>query len=101
MGNKRNTGHFFLFSLEWKNDQIKRTVVINGYEEGGLKMPHFKSFCCALKMSWTNKLEDPLNFSPWKTLLLSSIQQWEGDNILYLNKKWFGSTGSQVKSILE
>jgi hypothetical protein len=42
-------------------------------------------------MSWINKLLDPLNiyFSPWKTLLLSSIQRWGwgGDNILYLNKK--------------
>ena len=26
-------------------------------------------------------------FSPWKTLLLSSIQRWGGDTILYLNKK--------------
>ena len=61
--------------------------MINRYEEGGIKMPHIKSFCCALKMSWINKLLDSLNFSPWKTLLLSSLQRWGGDNILYLNKK--------------
>ena len=50
-------------------------------------MPHIKSFCYALQMSWINKLLDPLHFSPWKTLLLSSIQRWAEDNILYLNKK--------------
>ena len=75
-----------LYNFLWngKNDKIKCTVMINGYEEGGLKMQHIKSFCCALKMSLINK---PLNFSPWKTLLLSSIQRLGGDNILYLNKK--------------
>ena len=51
-------------------------------------MLHIKSVCCALKMSWINKLLEPLNFSPWKTLLFRSIQRWGGDdNILYLNKK--------------
>ena len=58
-------------------------------------MLHIKSVCCALKMSWINKLLVPLNFSPWKTLLISSIQRWGGDNILYLNKRvwmyWQGS----------
>jgi hypothetical protein len=78
---------FYNFLWNGKNDKIKRTVMINRYEEGGLKIPHIKSFCCALKMSWINKLLDPLNFSPWKTLLFSSIQRWGGDNILYLNKK--------------
>ena len=35
MGNKRNTEHFF-YNLLWngKNDKNKRTVMINGYEEG-------------------------------------------------------------------
>jgi len=69
---------FYKFLWNGKKDKIKRTVMINGYEEGGLKMPHIKSLCCALKMTWINKLLDPLNFSPWKTLLLSSIQRWGG-----------------------
>jgi hypothetical protein len=61
LGNNRNTGHFF-YNFLWngKNAKIKGTVMINGYEEGGLKMPHIKSFCCTLKMSWINKLLDPL-----------------------------------------
>ena len=61
MGNKRNTGHFF-YNFLWnrKNAKIKGTAMINGYEEGGLKMPHIKYFCCTLKMSWINKLLDPL-----------------------------------------
>jgi hypothetical protein len=58
MGNKRNTGHLYNFLWNGKKDKIKCTVMINGYEEGGLKMQHIKSFCCALKMSLINK---PLN----------------------------------------
>jgi hypothetical protein len=34
-----------------KKDKIKRSVIINEYEEGGLKMPHIQSFYKALKMS--------------------------------------------------
>jgi hypothetical protein len=59
---------FYNFLWNGKNDKIKRTVMINGYEEGGLKMPHIKSFYCTLKMSWINKLLDPLIFSTLEDL---------------------------------
>lgn len=61
--------------------------MINGYEEGGLKMLHIASFWCALKRYLINKLLDPLNFPSWKTLLCSSMQRCGGDDILYINKK--------------
>jgi hypothetical protein len=62
--------------------------MIIGYEKGDLKVLYIKSFCCALEMFGINKLLDPLSCSPWKTLLLSSVQRWGGDNILYLNDKY-------------
>jgi hypothetical protein len=42
---------------------------MNTYEEGGLKLPHIESYCYALKMSWIQKLLDPMNHSQWKLLL--------------------------------
>ena len=55
-----------LFVWDEKPDKIKRNVIINNYEEGGLKLPHIESFCKALKMSWLHKLLDPMNMSPWR-----------------------------------
>ena len=39
---------FYEFLWEGKPDKIKRNVIINNYEEGGLKLPHIESFCKAL-----------------------------------------------------
>ena len=69
-----------------KQDKIKRYVIINEYEEGGLKSPHIQSFNKALKMSWLHKLLDTFNHSPRKLRLLGDMQKWGGSNILYLNK---------------
>jgi hypothetical protein len=38
-------------------------------------------------MSWLYKLLDPMNMSPWKILLLSYIEKFGGDKILYLKKE--------------
>ena len=40
-----------------------------------------------MKMTWLHKLLDPLDVSPWKTLLLETLQKFGGDNILYLNNE--------------
>jgi hypothetical protein len=48
---------FYKFLWDGKPDKIKRNVIINNYEEGGLKLPHIESFCKVLKMSWLYKLE--------------------------------------------
>jgi hypothetical protein len=42
---------FYKFLWNGKKDKIKRSVIINEYEEGGLKMPNIQSFYKALKMS--------------------------------------------------
>jgi hypothetical protein len=72
------------YLINCKKDN-KRYVIINEYEEGGLKMPHIQSFNKALKMSWLHKLLDTFNHSPWKLLLLGYIQKWGGSSILYLS----------------
>jgi hypothetical protein len=77
-------------------DKIKRSVIINEYEEGGLKMPNIQSFYKALKMSWLHKLPDLFNHSPWKVLLLGYIQKWGGSNILYLSKEGLEKIAEKV-----
>ena len=72
-----------LFNFLWagKPDKIKRNVIIGLYEHGGLKMPHVQSFIYSLKMTWINKLLDPLNISPWKTLMIDKYNKFGADNI--------------------
>jgi hypothetical protein len=62
--------------LEWKKDKVKREILTNSYENGGLKMIDIKLFCQALKMTWIKKYIDPLNVSPWNTLLVDSLEKW-------------------------
>ena len=38
-------------------------------------------------MSWINKILDPLNFSPWKTLFLDQYTKFGGDKIWLMNLK--------------
>jgi hypothetical protein len=68
---------FFRFLWNNKRDKIKRKVIMNNYEEGGLKLPHIESYCYALKMSWIQKLLNPMNHSQWKlpVLLLDKIEK--------------------------
>ena len=91
---------FFSFLWNGKPDKVKRKVMIGPYENGGLKMPHILSFCQALKMTWINKLVDPLNVSAWKTLFIDLYNKFGADKLwmmppdgiikisAHLNKFW-------------
>ena len=49
---------FYKFLWDGKPDKIKRNVIINNYEEGGLKLPHIECFCKVLKcLGFTNFYE--------------------------------------------
>jgi hypothetical protein len=48
---------------------------MNNYEEGGLKLPHSESYCYALKMSWIQKLLNPMNHSHFHAWVLT---KWVG-----------------------
>ena len=87
---------FYKFLWDGKPDKIKRNVIINNYEEGGLKLAHIESFCKALNMSWLHKLLDQMNMSPWKILLLSYIEKYGGDKILYLKKEGLASISEKL-----
>jgi hypothetical protein len=59
-------------------------------------MTNNESFYKALKMSWLHILLHPFNHSPWKVLLLGSIQKWGGSNILYLSKEGLDKIAEKV-----
>ena len=68
------------FNLIWneKIDKVKREILINDYDEGGLKVPDIFSYCKALKTSWIKRYNDPFNFSDWKTLFTDKIETMGG-----------------------
>ena len=47
-------------------------------------------------MSWLHKLLEPNNMSPWKILLLSYIEKYGGDKILYLRKEGLASISEKL-----
>ena len=48
-----------IYNFLWhKTDRIKRNVLINNYEDGGINMLDTESFFNALKASWVKRLND-------------------------------------------
>ena len=68
-----------------KPDKIKRNVIIGPRENGGLNLPHIKSFCHALKLSWMKRLIDVSNSSPWKVLFVDKIEKIGGENFWFFH----------------
>ena len=52
---------FYKFLWNNANDKIKRTVVIQDYEFGGLKMIDIKTFMHSLKCTWLRRLSNMNN----------------------------------------
>jgi hypothetical protein len=82
------------------SDKLRRISLQNRFNLSDIlskpKLPHIESFCKALKMSWLYKLLDPMNMSPWKILLLSYIEKYGGDKILYLKKEGLESISDKL-----
>ena len=47
---------FFHFIWQSKVDKIKRDILIQEYEDGGLKMIHLNHYICSLKCTWIRRL---------------------------------------------
>ena len=47
-------------------------------------------------MTWIKKYIDPLNISPWKILLIDSLEKWDGDKILLLGKEGLNTVASTL-----
>ncbi|XP_071509932.1 uncharacterized protein [Diadema antillarum] len=58
-----------LRTRDYKNDKIKRSLLYNDYDEGGLKMPHLQSFTSGMKITWVKRYLDKENESKHKVFL--------------------------------
>ena len=76
---------FLNFLWDGKPDKIKRNVIIGPRENGGLNLPHIKSFCHALKLTWMKRLIDVSNSSPWKVLFVDKIEKIGGENFRFFH----------------
>ena len=59
-----------------------------------MKIINIKLFCQALKMTWTKKYIYPLQISPWKILLIDSLEKWGERRILLFGKEDLNTVAS-------
>jgi len=70
---------FYTFLWNNKGDKIKRSVMINNYESGGLKMIDISSFNKSLlKTTWIKKYLDESNRGKWKDFFELEIGNYGG-----------------------
>ena len=81
-----------------KGDKIKRNVMINKKEDGGLSIPHVQTFCQTLKMTWIKKILDVNNHASWKTLLLDDLNSYGGDKCFYMKKEGLKAISNKFNS---
>ena len=69
---------FYSFLWNGKGDKIKRNTIINEYQNGGLRMIDYESFCKSLKATWIKKYLDQENPSKWKILFDLDLEAFGG-----------------------
>ena len=69
---------FFNFLWNGKKDKIKRSIMINDYPEGGLKMIDIASFNKSLKATWIKKYLDSGNRGKWKNFFNLALGKYGG-----------------------
>ena len=69
---------FYSFLWNNKGDKIKRTVLINKYENGGLKMVDLSSLNKSLKTTWIQKYLDTSNHEKWKEFVELELGKYGG-----------------------
>ena len=76
---------FFNFLWNNKGDKIKRSVMINNYENGGLKMVDISSFNKSLKTTWVKKYLDDSNRGKWKNFFELELGKYGGNLVFTSN----------------
>ena len=76
-----------MYNFHWdgKGDKIKRSVILNEYKDGGLKILDIQSFNSALKTKWVQKDLDDSNHAKWKLFFDYFIKKHEGKLLLTVN----------------
>ena len=91
--------HQLLYNFLWdgRGDKIKRSVMLNEYKDGGLKMLDIRSFNYALKSKWVKKYLDDNNQAKWKLFLDFFIKQHDGKLLLTGNLKQADVAGLNIQ----
>ncbi|KAL9976217.1 hypothetical protein ACROYT_G013489 [Oculina patagonica] len=76
---------FYSFLWDNKGDKIKRSVMINDYKNGGLKMVDIASFTKSLKTVWIKKYLDDSNRGKWKEFFELELGKYGGKLIFRCN----------------
>ena len=77
---------FYKFIWNGGNDRVKRDILCNNYEHGGLRMFDPLLFSQAQKFIWVKQLLDPNYSSFWKTLEMSVLEMFHPDwKILFMS----------------
>ena len=70
---------FYKFIWNGGNDRVKRDILCNDYEHGGLRMFDLHLFSHAQKFIWVKQLLDPGYYSFWKILEMSVLENFHSD----------------------
>ena len=69
---------FYDFLWNNKGDKIKRSVLINSYDKGGLKMIDIFSYNKSLKLAWVKRYLDAENMGKWKLFFGEELEKYGG-----------------------
>ena len=91
--------HQLLYNFLWdgKGDKIKRSVMLNEYKDGGLKMLDIRSFNYALKSKWVKKYLDDNNQAKWKLFFDFFTKQHDSKLLLTGNLKQADVAGLNIQ----
>ena len=70
---------FYKFIWNGGNDRVKRNILCNDYDDGGLRMFDPLLFSQAQKLTWVKHLLDPNYSSFWKHLEISVLEKFHPD----------------------
>ena len=88
IGSKRNCNLKLCPAKLWNgnNDKIKRSIMINYYLEGGLKMIDIASFNKSLKATWIKKYLDSGKRGKWKNFFNLALGKYGGSHFFRIRK---------------
>ena len=89
----------FNFIWDGKRDKIKRDVMINNYDEGGLNIPDFSIVCKTQQITWVKRIVlAENNKSQWGSLVKNILQPVGGVTVFKCNIKQEDVSRLKVKS---
>ncbi|MES9884044.1 MAG: reverse transcriptase domain-containing protein [Sedimenticola sp.] len=78
---KQITHIMFDFLWDSKPDKVSRKVIVQNFENGGLKMIDPECFINSLKASWVKRLTSDTNNGQWKSVYTKYLHKFGGTNI--------------------